>query len=177
MKATQRQTTILVILLGISIVYFAGGVFSIFDQLIHWSDKPGMPFDFGIRGRVINTLSPEARQPGVRLDDEVLQLDGQPFTGRSVIRDAIYSKDPGDWIEVKVQHKNGKVASLAVQLAPRRNSKPPLGVWATEIIVQLLMPLFCVLLGFWVVLSLAGTPAFTIKPKTASTASDRIAER
>ena len=153
MKVTHRQTTILLVLLGISIVYFGGGVYSLFDMLIHWSDRAGMPFDFGFRGRVISTMGPEARQAGAKWGDSVLEIDGTPFTGRDVMRAAVMSKQPGDLLRAKIQHQNGKVADIVVKLGPRRKVKPSLSLWATEIVVQLLMPLFCVLLGFWVVLS------------------------
>ncbi len=151
MKTNQRQTTVLLILLGVSIVYFGGGMFSFFDTLVHWSNRAAMPFEFGFKGRVISSMRPEARKAGARPGDTVLELEGAPFTGRSVMRHAVMSRNPGDRLRVKIQHENGDVAEIAVTLAPR--AKPSLLQWATQIVVQLLMPLFCVLLGFWVVLS------------------------
>jgi len=154
MKVSSRQTTFLIILLVISTVYFGGGVYSLFDMMIHWADRTAMPFDFGIRGRVIsNNIKPEARKAGAKWADTVLEIDGAPFTGREVMRDAVMAKNPGDILKVKLQHPSGKISEVLIKLGPRMMSKPTLSLWATEIIVQLLMPLFCVLLGFWVVLS------------------------
>jgi sigma-B regulation protein RsbU (phosphoserine phosphatase) len=151
MKTNQLQTTVLLILLTISVLYFGGGVYSFFDTLVHWSDKAAMPFDFGFRGRVFSAIRPEARQAGARRGDTVLELDGAPFTGRSVMRDAVMSRKPGDLLRVKIQHVDGRIVEITIILAPR--TKPSLLHWATQFVVQLLMPLFCVLLGFWVVLS------------------------
>jgi hypothetical protein len=103
------------------------------------------------KGRaVLQFVSEPARQAGLQNGDILLAVNGRPLTGLAVFGEAIRTAKPGDTLNVQFLHRGGTIplstAITLVQATAHPFSLPA----ASILIVKLLIPTFCMLLGFWV---------------------------
>src|SRR5205823_9818874 len=88
--------------------------------------------------------------PGIRNGDLVLAVNGKSATGTAIFGEAIAKSKPGDSITFTVRSKDGPGRMVTVSLG---NSRTPffaeLGKWP-RLALFVLLPWFCVALGFWV---------------------------
>ncbi len=92
-----------------------------------------------------------APHSGVEENDILVAVNGRPFTGFAVFGEAMRHAKPGDTLTVQVRSPGTTVIrTAAIRLA---QVVSPRNVWeaATNIVIKLVMPAFCILLGFWVV--------------------------
>lgn len=94
-----------------------------------------------------------ALHAGVRADDLLLTVNGRPVTGIAVFGEELRKSKPGDPMTVSVmRHENGKppiqeTVSFALDPVPEWSWKRNL----PNDLLLIIMPLGCLLLGFWVV--------------------------
>ncbi len=138
------------LLFVLSFSYWTGGALSLYDELRHGSERARMPLNFGFRMQHISGLTPEAIAAEAHFGDTLLEIDGRPFTGVSVLRDAVRKARPGSVLHAIIRRPDGTVATVDIQLAPERAVPTPLSEWLRDIALQLAFPLFCLVLGFWV---------------------------
>jgi len=97
----------------------------------------------------IDFLTPEAKAAGLRAGETLVSVNGKPVTGMAVYGEIIAHTRAGDPLEVTVRAK-GKPPSAertsSLVLEGRRSERRPV----VAAMLLLVMPVFCVLLGFWV---------------------------
>ena len=94
-------------------------------------------------------VGPEAYKAGVRENDVVAGVNGQPFTGLAVFGEAMAKAKPGDTLEITLRAPGSNT---------ERTAKIPLTTpsrtinWAVAAVIMLkvVLPVFSILLGFWV---------------------------
>jgi sigma-B regulation protein RsbU (phosphoserine phosphatase) len=150
MKASQRLYALLILLFILSFAYWIGGAASVYDDLRFGPERTRLPFEFGLRMQTIGGIAPEAREAGARLGDTLLEFHGRPFTGIGVMRDAVRNARPGSLISAVVQRPDRTVAHISIKLGAERQTPAPVSEWMRDIAIQLMFPLFCLALGFWV---------------------------
>ena len=142
-------------LLGIVFVaatlYQVGFSVASINALRHGATAARSPLLFGFRLQAISGVEPEARAAGVHWGDVLEQIDGNPFTGTLVLDRILARKRAGDSINVIVRRPDGSHFPTAIRLAPIRNQPASLFSWIVSLAVQILLPVFCLALGFWVV--------------------------
>src|SRR6185503_12626310 len=77
-------------------------------------------------------------------------------TGLAQWRQILHTAGPGDRVDVEFARPNGTRGSLAITLARRAPQHHGIATWVTvawDVIVIVLMPLACLLIGYWVVLA------------------------
>jgi sigma-B regulation protein RsbU (phosphoserine phosphatase) len=67
-----------------------------------------------------------------------------------VVRDAVLDARPGSVVRAVIQRRDGTIVPIAISLAPQRAAAAPVSEWTRDIALELLFPLFCLILGFWV---------------------------
>jgi sigma-B regulation protein RsbU (phosphoserine phosphatase) len=111
------------------------------------------PFVHGSFSPVILDARPAARAAGIAPGDRVVRLDGQPYTGFAQYFSRLRGRAPGDSIAVTVE-RAGAHLTFPVPLEPR---VPLLEAETLQRVLALLMyvlvPLFSLLLGSYMVLS------------------------
>lgn len=123
-------------------------------QLVHANEFVREPFGLASFSALIEAVQPEAEQAGLRKDDYLLSVNGRPYTGTEVILDAISKARRGDLLAVTFRRTEAdgqsKEEAATINLAPALAS--PFGVWDYILTVKLyvLLPLFCLLVGFFV---------------------------
>lgn len=98
--------------------------------------------------------APEAA--GIRKGDQLLAVQGRPYTGAGVLTDALAGKRIGDPITLTIRRAEAPVSDRESITFPIGQAKgdsedePALGQWLFVIVLNLVMPIFCLLVGFWV---------------------------
>jgi sigma-B regulation protein RsbU (phosphoserine phosphatase) len=108
------------------------------------------PFEFGYRLNAISGVLPEAAAAGVHRFDVLEEVEGKPFTGTRVLDRAVDPRRAGDTLSVVVRRPDGTRVPATIRLAAIRDTPPSLNSWVVTLAVNILLPVFCLALGFWV---------------------------
>ena len=150
MKASHRAYALLILLFILSFGYWIGGATSLYDELRFGPERARRPFAFGFGIPAISGVTAEAAQAGAHPGDTLLEFNGRPFTAYGVLRDAVRNAHPGSLIPAVIRHPDGTAAPIAIRLAPERTAPAPISEWLRDLSLELVFPLFCLVLGFWV---------------------------
>ena len=96
-------------------------------------------------------VRPEVHAAGVHEGDVVIRVNGALLTGKAVFGEAIRTAKPGDKIQLTLRSPNSTTqweVAIPLEIGSRKLD------WAFVLVVMLkvVMPVFCMLLGFWVAL-------------------------
>ena len=101
----------------------------------------------------LSFVIPAAAEARVKENDVLVAVNGQPFTGLAVFGEAMRHAKPGDTLNVSVRSpEDSSPHTAAILLQPRTASTNGLAN-ISVLSVKLVMPLFCLLLGVWVVVA------------------------
>jgi sigma-B regulation protein RsbU (phosphoserine phosphatase) len=100
---------------------------------------------------LISFVSNAAARQGVKENSILVAVNGRPLTGLAVFGEAMRLAKPGDILTVQVLNP-GDAAPRTASF-PLAQAVSPRFAWAavTVLCIKLVMPVFCILLGFWVV--------------------------
>jgi len=104
------------------------------------------------KGRPILAFATKpARLAGVQNGDILLAVNGRPLTGLAVFGEAIRTAKPGDPFTFEFL-RPGETAPRSATISLEQAAAPPISLPAASIlIVKLVVPTICLLLGFWVI--------------------------
>jgi signal transduction histidine kinase/ActR/RegA family two-component response regulator len=132
-------------------VLIAGG-FQCFYTLhvIAYRLEPGrhvrQPFGFDAEQRLTD-VTKEAKTVGLASGDTLIQLDGKPFTSSSLLAQALNRAEPHDLLTVAVRRADGSSYTTSISLQALRPQEHIFVPFLSEIV----LPIFCLVLGFGVV--------------------------
>ena len=155
MRAKNRpifQYVALALLFALASAYQVRSVMYAFPNFFHLQVVAD-PFNpVYAKGRPILTfVVKSARQVGLRDNDVLLAVNGRPLTGLAVFGEAIRNAHPGDALTVQVL-RPGETNPRLVTVALEQANGPGFSLPAASILaIKLVVPSFCILLGFWVV--------------------------
>ncbi len=113
------------------------------------ADYPFTP-DYEKGCPVLRFVGGPARAAGLRNNDILLSVNGRPLTGLAVFGEAIRNTKPGDTLTVQFQHP-GETAPRSASVQLQQATAPLVSLPAASLLaMKLLVPTFCILLGFWV---------------------------
>ena len=104
-----------------------------------------------VKGRpVLQFVTKSAREAGVQNNDILLAMNGRPLTGLAVFGEAIRTAKPGDSLTVQFL-RPGETAPRSATIPLEQATAPPISLPAASLLaLKLVVPTFCILLGFWV---------------------------
>ncbi len=112
------------------------------------------PFSFDADTRKITDLKPEAEHAGVVKGSTLESLNGAPYTGQAQWADVTIPLAPGDPLNVGFRRPDGSNGNATITMGPFEvHPGTPIGpgqTWRSFILFGL-MPLICMLIGYWVV--------------------------
>jgi sigma-B regulation protein RsbU (phosphoserine phosphatase) len=118
-------------------------------EMIEW------PVSLSWLSNEITSSRASASEAGVRKGDRLIAVNGISYTGLRVLADAIYGKQPGDSITLTIQHVDGEQMSaeetVTVQISSTSGATPDAVAWLFVIVSTMVIPLFCLIVGFYVV--------------------------
>lgn len=145
------QYVCLALLFALASAYQIRSIMYSFPNYFHLQ-VAGYPFyPAFVNGRPLaQFVDPTAQRAGLKENDILLALNGKPFTGLAVFGEAIRHAKPGDPLTVTFLTRGDTNSRNATMLLEQVTS--PRLTWAnvTLLALKLVMPTFCILLGFWV---------------------------
>jgi sigma-B regulation protein RsbU (phosphoserine phosphatase) len=132
-------------------ILFAGAMlFQIrYAQDIWRAEKVDLPFVMpGSASASLEIVRPEAEKLGLHTGDTLLAVNGHAYTGTTILSEAYAKARPGDQIELKVKSASGEHSVVL----PVTVGNTPLSQVIFDVLLNILAPIGCVLLGSWVVL-------------------------
>ena len=91
-----------------------------------------------------------AQRAGVKQGDILLAVNGRPFRGLAVFGEAMRLDRPGDSLTVEILTPGDPSSRSATILLEPVSSPPFNWTGASILALKLVMPTFCILMGFWV---------------------------
>jgi len=104
----------------------------------------------------ITAADERAAGAGLTIGDKMIEVQGQPFHGISTLNQAMETLFPGDRLRVKVQAGTGVEREVSWQVAGREAVFTPLPRVLFVFLMFVVMPFFCLVVGFWTVLARPG---------------------
>jgi phosphoserine phosphatase RsbU/P len=147
------QYLCLAVLFAVASAYQGRAILYAFPDYLHVS-APQWPFvpNYSNGQPHIDFVSKSARNAGVKEGDILVTVNARPLTGLAVFGEAMRLAEPGDVLTVDVLTPGEPAPrNAAIPLEQRRS---PRVAWAliTLLCVKVVMPVFCILLGFGVTL-------------------------
>ncbi len=143
---------LLALLVAGSSLFYVASTAAIFDSFVN-GDRARPPLDFSRDARFLVQPLPESRRAGMHPDDEVISVNNVPFTGMAGLIRQTFKAHPGQTVAILYRNLAGEMHTAHVQLMPHQVRRPALIGWILNIILVLIFPAFCLLLGYWVVLA------------------------
>lgn len=142
------------LLFVVSVSYQARHSYGSVRALVDWEGSARRPFSLEEYQPLITGVMPEAEQAGLRPGDRIELVEGIQFTGKAVLDAAFARSRAGDLLGLTLS--DGR--TLSIRLAKQRALPPGLGEWSEIVVLQVLIPALCLLLGYWVAASRPGDP-------------------
>jgi sigma-B regulation protein RsbU (phosphoserine phosphatase) len=143
---------LLAILVVGSLLFYVASTAAIFDQFLN-PNRARPPFDYSPNSRFLVQPMPESQRAGMRAEDQIISVNGIPFTGMAGLISQVFYAHPGEMVNVLYRNHAGATEMAHIHLMPQRRAPPTVSGWLIIIVLLLLFPAFCLLLGYWVVLA------------------------
>jgi phosphoserine phosphatase RsbU/P len=150
-QSNRLQYFLLGLLVLGSMLFFLASTAAIFDSLIHYADRARPPLEFSEAPSSMAKPLGEALAAGIQPADNILAINGVPFTGMAGLIRQIHGAHAGDLVTVVDRSPAGKLRTVRVRLEKWLLGSPTPSRWLIAIVVHTLFPAFCLLLGYWVV--------------------------
>ncbi|HEY0544111.1 MAG TPA: SpoIIE family protein phosphatase [Pyrinomonadaceae bacterium] len=155
MKNRKPLYLLLLVLFAIAATVQVRYTIGVARYFILQPEATAAPFYRENNGQHIKTLKPEAERAGLQTGDRIVAINGKPFTGEAVWIEAFRNTVPGQTMNFTVErNQTGGAAperkSFDVSLVKVEKGVNRLTELAVLIFFGVLMPNFCMLLGFWV---------------------------
>jgi sigma-B regulation protein RsbU (phosphoserine phosphatase) len=136
----------------ISGTYQIVGAVSIVVGFFDLRHQVPQPFEVDYKRPTITSVTEPAQKAGLRADDKIESLNGEPYRGQALLQKVRWYARPGDTMRLGVRHADG---SRAVVLLPLTADTFRPTVYDSIIIMLLhvIVPLLCLGLGYWVVVA------------------------
>jgi sigma-B regulation protein RsbU (phosphoserine phosphatase) len=110
------------------------------------------PFEVDYKRPTITSVAEDAHKAGLRVDDTITSLNGEPYWGQALLQKVRWYARPGDTMRLGVRHVDGTHGTVALPLAAYPSSST---VYAAifVMLVNGIVPLLCLGLGYWVVVA------------------------
>jgi sigma-B regulation protein RsbU (phosphoserine phosphatase) len=139
-----------------SLSYWIAGISDTWEWERHADQHVAAPLDYNDDTAVVTTVQPEARAAGIAPGVKITGLNGAPYTGDAQFVGILYTAQPGDTVDVEFTRANGSAGTGTITLVRHARLHPGIAEWVTiarDVIVVMLLPLVCLLIGYWVVLA------------------------
>ncbi|MGB7191490.1 MAG: hypothetical protein WBD10_15245, partial [Acidobacteriaceae bacterium] len=156
----RLPSNVLRALLGLFVLasfwYWVAGVQDVWRMERHVARSVASPLRYDDETRAVTSVRPEARAAGIAAGMTITGFNGAPYAGLAQWHQILYAARPGEALDVEYSRADGAPGSGKILLARRAPAHPGIAAWvavAWDSIVVVLMPLVCLLIGYWIVLA------------------------
>jgi phosphoserine phosphatase RsbU/P len=139
-----------------SLAYWIAGAVDNWELDRHWDRHVARPMQYSDDTGVVTDVAPEGKAAGLEVNVRLTGLNGAPYSGDAQWAEILVTARPGDTLDVEFDRPNGSHGIATITLAERKPTNEGIAAWAvlTRLFVLiLLLPLSCLLIGYWIVLS------------------------
>jgi sigma-B regulation protein RsbU (phosphoserine phosphatase) len=149
-RSSILQYGILGLVFLITVAYQVRHVNFVFEYIMERTGAVSNPGVVNLGSPIIQSLSKETEEAGVRPGDTILAVNGQPYRGLAELVRVVEHARPGDFFDLTVRHKSGEPSEQTVRVPLVRRTAVASDQWFFIVTLHMGLPLFCVALGFWV---------------------------
>jgi phosphoserine phosphatase RsbU/P len=145
------QYVCLALLFALASAYQIRSAIYAFPNYFHFK-AVAYPFvpDYDKNRPVLRFVTKSAREAGMQNNDVLLAVNGLPVTGLAVFGEAIRLAQPGDTLTAQFLHPD-ETSPRSATIRLEQSTAPPISLPAASLLaMKLVVPTFCILLGFWV---------------------------
>lgn len=154
MKSRYLNYILLLALLGLAVTYQARYTMDAVRNDLYPHEQVRAPFLMEDIEPIITRLRPESEAAGLRKGDRVLSVGDRQLTGSAVFDQLGAAARPGDPLNITVSRQQATGGAeekrLTLRWAAIKESPPTVSEWLPYMLAFVVMPVFCLLLGFWV---------------------------
>jgi sigma-B regulation protein RsbU (phosphoserine phosphatase) len=138
--------------IAISLAYQIVGSVAVIVGFFDLRHQVEEPFQTDWYRPVVTSMSSEAASAGLRKGDTVETIDGMPLRGRALIQAARWYAHPGGQTVLGVVRPDNSRATISIPLHGYK-VHPGIGESVFILFLHVAVPLFSLLIGYWVVLA------------------------
>ncbi len=150
-KKSNLPYLLLALVVAGSGLFYVASVAATFDSLLH-PGRVRSPFAFSYDEHLF-ALLPEAQSAGMDRDDQIVSIDGQPFNGLAGVFREAYLAQHGRRFTIVYHDRAGAMRTALIPMMPQRTRRTTATLWVVVSLAVVLFPVFCLGLGYWVVLA------------------------
>src|SRR5271156_6476367 len=98
----------LALLIAGSSLFYVASTSAAFDSFLN-AGRARPPLDFSENAHFLVQPLPEARRAGLQAEDQVVSVDGRPFTGMAGLIGQIYHAHPGQTVAILYRNRSGEM--------------------------------------------------------------------
>lgn len=152
-KGPRLQYSLLAVVAALMLLFYVYGATAVLERSLRSDRVVRSPLTFDINLSRATGVSEEAQAAGIRKSDNVLSLDGQAFTGDRVYLKVLRAKRPGDILTVVTGDAAVSASTHLIRLRAIDENHSGFYFFTIVVLLHLVFPLLCILLGCWVVLA------------------------
>lgn len=145
----------------VSLTYQIVAAVSLTVGFLNLRQQVRAPFVMDVEKAVVSHIRADGAKAGLSIGDRVERLNGVPYTGRAQWHHDRWYAHIGEVVELDVVKADGRRASISVPLTGYEDSALEIEAYSRNRIdhasllafTSVVVPLFCLVLGYWVVLS------------------------
>jgi sigma-B regulation protein RsbU (phosphoserine phosphatase) len=150
-KPATLQYILFALVATAAIAFYIADAAYQYQYIWHGHERAAAPVYFGLSNRVDSVNQP-AERAGLREGDRVLTVNGHPLRSFDTLLEQTNAGRPGDPMTLLIERKGGARSVIQFLLAPQiTGGKLPLSFRLLLFTLQAVFPLFCLLIGLWVV--------------------------
>jgi sigma-B regulation protein RsbU (phosphoserine phosphatase) len=153
MKNATPSPNLFRVLLGVyilaSLSYWVAGVQDNWMIRLHPDQFTQDAFEIDNDTGTLTSVQHEAGSVGLAKGDRIETLNGVPYTGLAQLAEV--TQTPGDSLEVGVKKPDGSEKTAEVVLQQSKPSSAGTAARVQEVVLLQMLPLICLLIGYWVV--------------------------
>ncbi|HET9098891.1 MAG TPA: SpoIIE family protein phosphatase [Acidobacteriaceae bacterium] len=152
-KNSRTLYWLLAVYIVASMTYLVAVNAAVIDNWFNLHHRPQTPFQFDPDTLKITSLRPEAAKAGLAKDDTLIAVNGTSYAGlASWYRPLHADLHPGDTLHVTMRTAAGTEKKANIILTGQTGAAP-FKIWGPQLILFGVVPLICLLIGYWVVLA------------------------
>src|SRR5271170_4023013 len=164
MRSSKYSTLLRILLVVVALAglaYWAADTRDRFEAGLRLDQHARDPFDMNADTRRVTRVEPEAAQAGIVKGATVESLNGAPYTGVAQWNEIGNPAGPGEQLTVGFRRPDGSSGTALITLVPIEwGVGSPHGLaqtWQAFLLLGI-MPLLCMLIGYWVVFAKPAEP-------------------
>jgi phosphoserine phosphatase RsbU/P len=139
-----------------SLSFWLAGVLDNMEMVRHQAHHVATPFKYNDDTCVVTSVQPEAKKAGLAPGARIKGLNGAPYWGDAQVAEILNTAQPGDTMDVEFVRPDGTAGTGTITLMRQARLHGGIADWALLLGAGMevgLLPLACLLMGYWVVLS------------------------